>query len=49
VIAPEPLATEVAPGKLWPDVVFQASAGQKPDIRYGPSTRLLISSARPGC
>ncbi|MFD7812355.1 thioredoxin-like domain-containing protein [Streptomyces sp. NPDC059785] len=37
-------ATEVAPGKLRLDVVFQAPAGQKLDTRYGPSTRLLVSS-----
>ncbi|WP_030621561.1 NHL domain-containing thioredoxin family protein [Streptomyces sclerotialus] len=37
-------ATEVAPGRLRLDVVFQAPAGQKLDTRYGPSTRLLVSS-----
>ncbi|MGP3637245.1 NHL domain-containing thioredoxin family protein [Streptomyces sp. 24-1644] len=37
-------ATEVAPGALRLDVVFQAPAGQKLDTRYGPSTRLLVSS-----
>ncbi|MCX5362179.1 redoxin domain-containing protein [Streptomyces sp. NBC_00124] len=36
--------TEVAPGRLRLDVVFQAPAGQKLDTRYGPSTRLLISA-----
>ncbi|MFF5449072.1 NHL domain-containing thioredoxin family protein [Streptomyces sp. NPDC012888] len=40
-------ATEVAPGKLRLDVVFQAPAGQKLDERYGPSTRLLVSSTPP--
>ncbi|WP_242587523.1 NHL domain-containing thioredoxin family protein [Streptomyces sp. MST-110588] len=40
-------ATEVAPGKLRVDVVFQAPAGQKLDTRYGPSTRLLVSSTPP--
>ena len=40
-------ATEVAPGKLQLDVIFQAPAGQKPDMRYGPSTRLLVSSTPP--
>jgi len=40
-------ATEVAPGKLQLDVIFQAPAGQKLDTRYGPSTRLLISSTPP--
>ncbi|MFJ9416873.1 NHL domain-containing thioredoxin family protein [Streptomyces sp. NPDC101227] len=40
-------ATEVAPGKLRLDVVFQAPAGQKLDTRYGPSTRLLVSSTPP--
>ncbi|MFJ3670339.1 NHL domain-containing thioredoxin family protein [Streptomyces sp. NPDC090106] len=37
-------ATEVTPGRLRLDVVFQAPAGQKLDTRYGPSTRLLVSS-----
>ncbi|WP_326651259.1 NHL domain-containing thioredoxin family protein [Streptomyces sp. NBC_01750] len=41
-------ATEVAPGRLRLDVVFQAPAGQKLDTRYGPSTRLLVSSTPPG-
>ncbi|MCX5332781.1 thioredoxin-like domain-containing protein [Streptomyces sp. NBC_00140] len=36
--------TEVAPGRLRLDVVFQAPAGQKLDTRYGSSTRLLISA-----
>ncbi|MGW0563536.1 NHL domain-containing thioredoxin family protein [Streptomyces sp. NPDC003016] len=40
-------ATEVAPGKLRLDVVFQAPGGQKLDTRYGPSTRLLVSSTPP--
>ncbi|MFK0152390.1 NHL domain-containing thioredoxin family protein [Streptomyces sp. NPDC090499] len=40
-------ATEVAPGSLRLDVVFQAPAGQKLDTRYGPSTRLLVSSTPP--
>ncbi|MEU7281849.1 NHL domain-containing thioredoxin family protein [Streptomyces sp. NPDC045431] len=40
-------ATEVAPGTLRLDVVFQAPAGQKLDDRYGPSTRLLVSSTPP--
>ncbi|HZX39636.1 MAG TPA: NHL repeat-containing protein, partial [Streptomyces sp.] len=40
-------ATEVAAGRLQLDVVFQASAGQKLDTRYGPSTRLLVSSTPP--
>lgn len=41
-------ATEVAPGTLLLDVVFQAPAGQKLDTRYGPSTRLIVSSTPPG-
>ncbi|OIK28657.1 NHL domain-containing thioredoxin family protein [Streptomyces malaysiense] len=41
-------ATEVAPGRLRLDVVFQAPRGQKPDTRYGPSTRLLVSSTPAG-
>ncbi|MEU6177707.1 NHL domain-containing thioredoxin family protein [Streptomyces coeruleorubidus] len=40
-------ATEVAPGQLLLDVVFQPPAGQKLDTRYGPSTRLLVSSTPP--
>ncbi|WP_171164530.1 NHL domain-containing thioredoxin family protein [Streptomyces sp. I05A-00742] len=40
-------ATEIAPGELLLDVVFQAPAGQKLDTRYGPSTRLLVSSTPP--
>ncbi|MHC3470176.1 NHL domain-containing thioredoxin family protein [Streptomyces sp. 7R007] len=41
-------ATEVAPGRLRLDVVFEAPSGQKLDTRYGPSTRLLVSSTPPG-
>ncbi len=37
-------ATEVAPGEVLLDVVFQAPRGQKLDDRYGPSTRLVVSS-----
>ncbi|MEU9001899.1 NHL domain-containing thioredoxin family protein [Streptomyces sp. NPDC048551] len=40
-------ATDVAPGTLRLDVVFRAPAGQKLDTRYGPSTRLLVSSTPP--
>ncbi|MDQ8707634.1 NHL domain-containing thioredoxin family protein [Streptomyces sp. LHD-70] len=40
-------ATEVAAGALRLDVVFQAPKGQKLDTRYGPSTRLLVSSTPP--
>ncbi|WP_329315282.1 NHL domain-containing thioredoxin family protein [Streptomyces sp. NBC_01262] len=40
-------ATEVAAGALRLDVVFSAPAGQKLDERYGPSTRLLVSSTPP--
>ncbi|MGW7008788.1 NHL domain-containing thioredoxin family protein [Streptomyces sp. NPDC054933] len=40
-------ATEVAPGRLRLDVVFTAPTGQKLDERYGPSTRLLVSSTPP--
>ncbi|WP_405012169.1 NHL domain-containing thioredoxin family protein [Kitasatospora sp. NBC_01539] len=40
-------ATEVAPGALQLDVVFQAPSGQKLDERYGPSTRLLVSATPP--
>ncbi|MEU1945976.1 NHL domain-containing thioredoxin family protein [Streptomyces sp. NPDC020125] len=41
-------ATDIAPGTLRLDVVFQAPEGQKLDTRYGPSTRLLVSSTPPG-
>ncbi|MFJ1749001.1 NHL domain-containing thioredoxin family protein [Streptomyces sp. NPDC088116] len=41
-------ATEVAPGALRLDIVFTAPSGQKLDTRYGPSTRLLVSSTPPG-
>ncbi|PKV86668.1 NHL domain-containing thioredoxin family protein [Streptomyces sp. TLI_146] len=37
-------ATEVSPGALRLDVVFQAPSGQKLDTRYGPSTRLIVSA-----
>ncbi|MET9142881.1 NHL domain-containing thioredoxin family protein [Streptomyces sp. NPDC004042] len=40
-------ATEVAPGRLRLDVIFQAPKGQKLDTRYGPSTRLLVSATPP--
>ncbi|WP_030752536.1 NHL domain-containing thioredoxin family protein [Streptomyces griseus] len=40
-------ATEVAPGAFRLDVVFRAPTGQKLDERYGPSTRLLVSSTPP--
>ncbi|WP_329292525.1 NHL domain-containing thioredoxin family protein [Streptomyces pseudovenezuelae] len=40
--------TEVAPGRIRLDVVFQAPPGQEPDTRYGPSTRLLVSATPPG-
>ncbi|MFB9461186.1 NHL domain-containing thioredoxin family protein [Streptomyces cinereospinus] len=41
-------ATEVAPGRLRLEVIFQAPAGQKLDTRHGPSTRLLVSATPPG-
>ncbi|HEY3480477.1 MAG TPA: alkyl hydroperoxide reductase, partial [Streptomyces sp.] len=40
-------ATDVAAGAFRLDVVFSAPAGQKLDQRYGPSTRLLVSSTPP--
>ncbi|MEE4545339.1 NHL domain-containing thioredoxin family protein [Streptomyces sp. V4-01] len=40
-------ATDVAAGPFRLDVVFSAPAGQKLDERYGPSTRLLVSSTPP--
>lgn len=39
--------TDVAPGALRLDVVFEAPKGQKLDTRYGPSTRLLVSATPP--
>lgn len=41
-------ATDVAPGTVRLDVIFQAPDGQKLDTRYGPSTRLLVSATPPG-
>ncbi|MGP3978156.1 NHL domain-containing thioredoxin family protein [Streptomyces sp. 8N114] len=41
-------ATEVAPGALRLDVIFRPPAGQKLDTRYGPATRLVVSSTPPG-
>ncbi|MFF9555212.1 NHL domain-containing thioredoxin family protein [Streptomyces albus] len=40
-------ATEVTPGVLRLDVVFQPPPGQKLDTRYGPSTRLIVSATPP--
>ncbi|GAA2085203.1 hypothetical protein GCM10009801_46790 [Streptomyces albiaxialis] len=40
-------ATDVAPGALRLDVVFQPPPGQKLDDRYGPSTRLVVSATPP--
>jgi hypothetical protein len=40
-------ATDVTAGPFRLDVVFSAPAGQKLDERYGPSTRLLVSSTPP--
>jgi thiol-disulfide isomerase/thioredoxin/sugar lactone lactonase YvrE len=39
--------TDVAPGTFRLDVVFTPAAGQKYDDRYGPSTRLQVSSTPP--
>ncbi|MGN6599511.1 MAG: NHL repeat-containing protein, partial [Actinomycetes bacterium] len=36
--------TDIAPGEIELVVVFEPPAGQKLDDRYGPSTRLLVSS-----
>jgi thiol-disulfide isomerase/thioredoxin len=41
----EPTAVAAGPFRL--DVVFTAPAGQKLDERYGPATRLLVSSTPP--
>jgi sugar lactone lactonase YvrE len=40
-------AADVAPGPFRLDVVFHAPSGQKLDERYGPATRLLVSSTPP--
>jgi thiol-disulfide isomerase/thioredoxin len=40
-------ATELAPGKLELEVLFDPPAGQKLDERYGPATRLVVSSSPP--
>jgi len=40
--------TEVAPGEVALEVVFTPPAGQKLDERYGPATRLVVSSTPPG-
>ncbi|MEU3684094.1 NHL domain-containing thioredoxin family protein [Streptomyces sp. NPDC030592] len=39
--------TETAPGTVRLEVAFRAPAGQKPDLRYGPATRLLVSATPP--
>ncbi|MDT3397143.1 NHL domain-containing thioredoxin family protein [Streptomyces sp. B1866] len=41
-------ATEVAPGALRLEVVFQPPTGQKLDTRHGPATRLQVGSTPPG-
>ncbi|MEV8340319.1 NHL domain-containing thioredoxin family protein [Streptomyces niveus] len=38
-------ATDIGPGTLRLDVVFEAPKGQKLDTRYGPATRLLVSAS----
>jgi hypothetical protein len=40
--------TEVRPGTVELEVVFVPPAGQKLDERYGPATRLVVSSTPPG-
>lgn len=40
-------ATDVAPGQLRLDVIFQPPAGQKLDDSFGPATRLLVSATPP--
>lgn len=40
-------ATEVIPGAVRLDVIFQAPAGQKLDSSHGPATRLLVSATPP--
>ena len=43
-----PPPTEIAPGEVTLEVVFEPPAGQKLDERYGPATRLVVSSTPPG-
>ncbi len=40
--------TDLAPGAVDLEVVFTPPAGQKLDERYGPATRLVVSSTPPG-
>jgi hypothetical protein len=40
--------TELAPGEVELEVVFTPPAGQKLDERYGPATRLVVTSTPPG-
>ncbi|WP_129337879.1 NHL domain-containing thioredoxin family protein [Cellulomonas endophytica] len=40
--------TDLAPGEVHLDVVFTPATGQKYDDRFGPSTRLRVSSTPPG-
>ncbi|MDI9832286.1 NHL domain-containing thioredoxin family protein [Streptomyces sp. KAU_LT] len=45
---PAPTApTDVAPGEVVLDVLFEAPEGQRPDDRYGPPARLLVSATPP--
>ena len=39
--------TVVAPGPLRLDVIFSPAPGQKLDVSFGPSTRLLVSASPP--
>lgn len=41
-------ALRVAPGEVTIEVVFTPPTGQKQDDRYGPATRLAVSSTPPG-
>ena len=40
-------ATDLAPGPVRLDVVFEPAPGQKLDDRYGPATRLTVSASPP--
>jgi len=40
--------SELAPGRVALEVVFTPPPGQKLDDRYGPATRLVVSSTPPG-
>src|SRR4029450_13734865 len=42
---PERPETELAPGAVTLDVIFEPAPGQKLDESYGPPTRLIVSAS----